>query len=88
MKIIQFEWKKLWKSKAFIAILLITVALIAGLFTRNYFYQDIVKSKKIEMFQEHSSAVISPVNSDRDTLEEIGEGVDPKLEESIELGLT
>ncbi|WP_042220666.1 ABC transporter permease [Oceanobacillus manasiensis] len=88
MKIIQFEWKKLWKSKAFIAILLITIALIAGLFTRNYFYQDIVKTQKMEMFREHSLNVISQVDADRDTLEEIGEGVDPILEENVELGLS
>ncbi|GAQ18259.1 hypothetical protein OPHB3_2198 [Oceanobacillus picturae] len=88
MKIIQFEWKKLWKSKAFIAFLLITVAIVAALFTRNYFYQDIVKSKKVESFQEQSSNVIATVNTDRKTLEEIGEGVDPTLEENIELGLS
>lgn len=88
MRIIEFEWKKLWKSKAFIAILLLTIALIAGLFTRNYFYQDIVKSKKIEIFQDHSSDVLSQLNADQDDLEKIGEGVDPTLEETIELAVS
>ncbi|MFD1336630.1 ABC transporter permease [Oceanobacillus iheyensis] len=86
MKILLFEWKKLWKSKAFILLLLVSMILIAGLFIRNYIYQDIVKSQKIEMYQDHASNVLSQLMGDQEDRREIGEGVDPILEEKVEVG--
>lgn len=86
MKIIQFEWKKLSKSKIYFVILLITVAFIAGLFIRNYYYQDIVRADKVEKFQEHASEVIRQFIGDQQTLRESFDGVDPALEEVIDKG--
>ncbi|RDW20065.1 hypothetical protein CWR48_04900 [Oceanobacillus arenosus] len=86
MKSIQYEWKKLWKSKAYIALIVITMLIIAGLFYRNVVYQDIVKSEKIETVQSQSTWIVSYLSRDRELLKETGEGSNPDLEESIALG--
>jgi ABC-2 type transport system permease protein len=86
MKIIQFEWKKLWKSKLFLGLLLVTAVFISGLFLRNYIYQDSVKTERVEYFQEQSSQVLRQYITDQQDLAEIGEDSSPNLVEAVEIG--
>lgn len=86
MDIIKFEWKKLWKSKIYLIILLVTIAFIVGLFIRNYYYQDIVKTEKVETFQAQGSVVITQFIGDQQLLRNDTQAVDPNLEVAIEAG--
>lgn len=86
MQMIKFEWKKLWKSKTYFILLFITIAFIASLFIRNFYYQDIVKAEKIERFQDHVSVVITQYIGDVKSLSEKNRVVDPSLEEAVANG--
>lgn len=86
MRIIKFEWKKLWKAKMYFAMLLLTILLIAGLFIRNVYYQDIIKVERIGGFQEHANFVINQYIGDAKSLSESIGVVDPSLEEAIDTG--
>lgn len=86
MRMIQFEWKKLFGMKIFYFFIGITILLIIGLFVRNYAYQDIITSERLEHFKHHTSEISSQLSTDQKDLEEIGSEADPLLIESIETG--
>ena len=50
MKIIQFEWKKLWRLKVYPVFLLVTLLFVSNLFFYNYLMQDQITTKKVEHF--------------------------------------
>lgn len=85
---IQFEWKKLFRTKAFYFFIGITILLIIGLFVRNYAYQDIIASERIEHFKHHTSEISSQLATDQKDLEDMGEQADHLLVESIETGMS
>lgn len=86
MGMTQFEWKKLFRMKIFFFFMCVTILLIIGLFVRNYAYQDIIASERIEHFKHHTSEISSQLATDQKDLEDIGEQADPHLIESIEAG--
>lgn len=87
MRIIQFEWKKLFRLKVFMTFILITILFITGLFIRNYLYQDIVKARTIDHFQDQASRVSSQLFIDQMKQIDIGEGKESTLDEAIETGV-
>lgn len=87
MSMIRFEWKKLFRSKVYYYFLGITILFIIGLFVRNYYYQDIIASERIEHFKHHSSTISSQLITDQKSIEEMGDHPDPHLVETYEAGL-
>lgn len=50
MKQIQFEWKKLVRTKVYPIFLLLTVIFVSGMFFYNYLQQDQIQGKKVNYF--------------------------------------
>lgn len=88
MSMIHFEWKKLFRGKTFYFFIGLTVLLIIGLFIRNYAYQDIIASERIEHFKHHTSEITSQLATDRKDLEDVGEQDGSILVKSIETGMS
>ncbi|CEG26220.1 ABC transporter permease [Bacillus sp. B-jedd] len=83
MKLLQFEFKKIVRSRVFLIFLLTSILFICGLFTRNIIQQDRIQAKKIEYFSKFSSAVFTQNEGDRLALEN---EANPDIEARIKTG--
>ncbi|WP_042221047.1 ABC transporter permease [Oceanobacillus manasiensis] len=84
MNLLLFEFKKIIRTKAFPIFLIVTLALITGLFLRNVILQDTIVAQKIEHFSEYASEVSSENTGDNMTLHR--DGPNAAIEERLEVG--
>jgi len=70
MKLILFEFKKMIRTKLVAFLLLVTVAIIIGLFVRNVIQQDVIQKEKVEQFSEYLKDVVRQNMTDIKVLEQ------------------
>lgn len=83
-RLIQFEWKKMIRTKFYVLFLLLSVLFVGGIFVRNFLLQEEIVNKKIEKFSDYRKDVLSQVTTDQKMMEDFPS---PELEEKIEAGL-
>ncbi|GGE85660.1 ABC transporter permease [Priestia taiwanensis] len=72
MKLLLFEWKKMFRLKVPIILFLLTLICVSGLFIRNTMQQELIKEKKIETFSKYKSQVTGKVMYYNELLKKVG----------------